>query len=213
MNPLTRLRPALAGGLCLLAAAGCDHIASPRDQWYRAVRAGTLAPVPFSHDLGLLGYSGWQFIGKLPLALAHADTIEFAVWVREEGPADTDPGEGPAPADILRSNWPPNPDTPRRIEVDLLILRTLEDGRPVYRYRAVVNGHELNRTLPAPDGYRHELTVAPPPPPARIQPGQPIPLGTATLTTWSREDGDRVAYTLDTRTFSWFLQLAPSQPP
>lgn len=209
-----KMKKARAPALALLAMlflAGCGGFETPEEKWYRRVLSGQLEPVPFSRDLRLLGYDGWRYLGKLPGAAGRAAALRISIW-HEVYDGAVDPV-------LLVSHRPEEDEATgmlggetgrdlRRVEADILLRRTLEDGFPVFSYRAVVNGIETARRLEVPQGSRFELTLRP-------TRRTPLRLGTDTLMAealiegWTQRLEGTTSYTMQRRTFRWYLRIDP----
>lgn len=198
--------------LCVaLCLSGCGGFESQEDGWYRRILSGQLQPMPFSHDLQLLGYQGWHFIGKLPRRGARATAVRVSLW--------HDVYDGIVEPVLLVSHRPP-PDEGsgfytvpeggdlRRVQADLLLRRTLEDGYPVFTSRMLVNGVEVTRRLEVPEGSRFDLTLLPATR-STLRLGEEIAVAEATIEGWTQRVAGETSYTTQRRTFRWFLRLDP----
>lgn len=203
----------VAAVCCAVAlVAGCGSGFEPlEEQWYRRVLSGQLEPIPFSRDLRLLGYDGWRYIGKLPRAAGRAAALRVSIWHEVY--------DGAVEPILLTSHRPAEGGETgmisarggrdlRRVEADILLRRTLEEGFPVFTYRAVVNGIETARRLEVPPGSRFELSLRP----AERMPlraGQDIVIAEALIEGWTQRLDGAAAFTMQRRTFRWYMRLDP----
>lgn len=195
--------------LMLVCQTSCGPIPSVEDQWYRRIRGGELMPVPFSHELKVLGYQGWRYIGKLPPDAAEADAIAFRLWFETD-----DPPPDPAPPPAAEGRWPIARDgDPRRVDIDLILQREVKYGEARVSYRALINGRNVWGQLPIPPGYRQSITASPVREPVPLVMDQPIPLGTATLEAWTAHEAGRVRYVMRNQAYRWFVRLTAEQGP
>ena len=188
----------------LLPLTGCGWFAAPEDPWYRKVRRGQLASVPFSHDLELLQYKGWRYIGKLPSEALTGEHVQFAIWHEN---ADGKSSRGSSTAETFNGSWPTTDPDSRRVELDILINREWVDGLPVFRYRAIVNQQVVAGILDVPDSYRQDISTRPPETKTPIVVGEPIPIGTADLASWRTRDGGKTTFVMRPQEYHWFIQF------
>jgi hypothetical protein len=159
--------------------------------------------VPFSHELELLEYQGWRFLGKLPgkaLAGAH---VQFAIWHED---ADGASGRR-AEAVTFNGSWPTRDSDARRVELDILIHREWVDSLPVFRYRAVVNRQVVTGTLEVPDSYRQDIATRPAESTIPIVLGEPILLGVANLASWRTQEGSKTTFVMRPQEYRWYIQF------
>ena len=209
-----------SGPAGILAAACCAAVLlsgcggsfePPEDQWYRRVLSGQLEPIPFSRDLHLLGYDGWRFLGKLPRATGRATALRISIW-HETYDGAIEPilltTHRPTDGNVTGMRSARGGQDLRRVDADILLRRTLEDGFPVFSYRAIVNGIETARRLEVPPGSRFELTLRPA---ERIplRTGQDILLAEALIEGWTQRLDGAASFTMQRRTFRWYMRLDP----
>jgi hypothetical protein len=210
----SKMKKARAPALALLAMlffAGCGGFEPVEEKWYRRVLSGQLEPIPFSRDLRLLGYDGWRFLGKLPRTADRAAALHISIWHEVYDGAidpvllvshrpDEEGATGMLGAETGRDL--------RRVEADILLRRTLEDGFPIFSYRAVVNGIETAHRLETPQGSRFELTLRPADR-TSLPLNQDILLAEALIEGWTQRAEGATAYTMQRRTFRWYVRLDP----
>jgi hypothetical protein len=187
----------------------CDRIESPEDRWYDRLGSGQLIALPFSHDLEVLGYQGWRFMGKLPRAATKADIVQFRIWYDvTAGEVEPEPVLSHRPADgTALGAWAVDSTLGRRVEVDVLLAKSMESGTPAYICRTRVNGREITQTLELPKAFRHEVTLSPPEAKQKLPIGESVRLATAHIGSWSGGDAGKTATFRRERSFTWFLEL------
>jgi len=196
-----------------LIPCGCSRVEAPEDSWYRRLGKGSLISLPFSHDLEVLGFSGWRFLGKLPRSATESDSVQFSLWHEVwEGEIEPDQiSSGRPPPGTYHGAWNMEGPQSLRADIDILLERSMDIGRPVYSERIIVNAQELRGPMELPEAYRFEVTLEKPPENLKISMGEPILLAAARVRSWSqREDGKPTLF-LKERTFRWYVLMESTQ--
>ena len=191
-----------------LGLTGCDEIRTEESSWYRQVRSGTFKQIPFSHDLTLLGYQGWSYVGKLPLAHRRADVVHVQLWHEVyDGAIEPDLLISHKPKKNERTgSWTAKQRAIREVRMDVLLIRRMENGLPKYTYRTVVNGIKRSAELEVPEGGRFELNLIPPTA-GTFRMNQPLLIGEAIIEGYTHKKGGKTSYTMNRRLFRWFASF------
>jgi hypothetical protein len=193
----------------ILVAGGCSRVEAPEDAWYRGIGKGIIISIPFSHDLEVLGFRGWRFLGKLPRSARQADIVQYSLW-HEVWEGEIEPNQissGRPPPGTYHGAWNMEDAESLRVDIDILLERSMEIGRPVYTERILVNGQQHRRPLELPEAYRYEMMLEKTPDQLEIKAGEPILLATGRFRSWSQGDDGKPTRFLKERTFRWYLLI------